>query len=43
MRSCLIATLILSVFVARQNFIRAKMVDAVVSPFPRATFHVSTS
>jgi len=29
--------------VARQNFIRAKMVASVVSPFPRATFHVSTS
>jgi len=29
--------------VARQNFIRAKMVDSVVSPFPHATFHVSTS
>jgi hypothetical protein len=29
--------------VVRQYFIRAKMVDSVVSPFPLTTFHVSTS
>ena len=29
--------------VARQNFIRANMVESVVAPFPLTTFHVSTS